>query len=251
MRFLLLATAVCVAAVSFTGCSFTISGPCNSFTHQSRLAGDCGCGGLDSCGTCGPNRLLGSMRGQQAECGSTNFGDGAPCGMESLGLPVMPRLRNAFSRGADCGCGDAGCGGCGETTMIGDCGCDGGCDGGCGDAMYDSGVAQAGLFSDGIRVPGSRIHSALANRSHALGSRVGAHMGCGRFGCGREGKLCLGCKARGAGLLGRLHPKAGEIPHTTENPGMMGPQAPQYVYPYYTTRGPRDFLMANPPSIGY
>jgi hypothetical protein len=27
--------------------------------------------------------------------------------------------------------------------------------------------------------------------------------------------------------------------------------APQYVYPYYTTRGPRDFLMANPPTIGY
>jgi hypothetical protein len=27
--------------------------------------------------------------------------------------------------------------------------------------------------------------------------------------------------------------------------------APSYAYPYYTTRGPRDFLMKNPPSIGY
>jgi hypothetical protein len=27
--------------------------------------------------------------------------------------------------------------------------------------------------------------------------------------------------------------------------------APQYVYPYYTTRGPRDFLMDNPPTIGW
>jgi len=26
--------------------------------------------------------------------------------------------------------------------------------------------------------------------------------------------------------------------------------APQYAYPYYTIRGPRDFLVDNPPSIG-
>ncbi len=29
-----------------------------------------------------------------------------------------------------------------------------------------------------------------------------------------------------------------------------GPQTPTYSYPYYTTRGPRDFLADNPPSIG-
>lgn len=29
-----------------------------------------------------------------------------------------------------------------------------------------------------------------------------------------------------------------------------GPPSGQTAYPYYTTRGPRDFLMANPPSIG-
>ncbi len=29
-----------------------------------------------------------------------------------------------------------------------------------------------------------------------------------------------------------------------------GPQTGQYAYPYYTTRGPRDFLRNNPPSIG-
>jgi hypothetical protein len=27
--------------------------------------------------------------------------------------------------------------------------------------------------------------------------------------------------------------------------------APTYAYPYYTTRGPRDFLMDNPPTIGW
>ena len=29
-----------------------------------------------------------------------------------------------------------------------------------------------------------------------------------------------------------------------------GPPSAQVASPYYTTRGPRDFLMANPPSIG-
>lgn len=29
-----------------------------------------------------------------------------------------------------------------------------------------------------------------------------------------------------------------------------GPQTGQYAYPYYTTRGPRDFLRNNPPGIG-
>jgi hypothetical protein len=29
-----------------------------------------------------------------------------------------------------------------------------------------------------------------------------------------------------------------------------GPAPPTYVYPYYTTRAPRDFLLDNPPGIG-
>jgi hypothetical protein len=32
--------------------------------------------------------------------------------------------------------------------------------------------------------------------------------------------------------------------------GPPGPPAPSYAYPYYTTRGPRDFFLDNPPSIG-
>ena len=32
--------------------------------------------------------------------------------------------------------------------------------------------------------------------------------------------------------------------------GPAGPATPTYGYPYYTTRGPRDFLVDNPPSIG-
>ena len=32
--------------------------------------------------------------------------------------------------------------------------------------------------------------------------------------------------------------------------GPAGPPTAQVAYPYYTTRGPRDFLLDNPPSIG-
>lgn len=32
--------------------------------------------------------------------------------------------------------------------------------------------------------------------------------------------------------------------------GGYGPQGGTVAYPYYTVRGPRDFLMDNPPSIG-
>jgi hypothetical protein len=86
--------------------------------------------------------------------------------------------------------------------------------------------------------------------------------------------LCLSCRLRGlmggrprsgGGLLHRAtaghgmdgmsanHPYGGQIPHTEPIPSQMGmeSQSPTYAYPYYTLRGPRDFLQANPPSIGY
>jgi hypothetical protein len=43
------------------------------------------------------------------------------------------------------------------------------------------------------------------------------------------------------------------FPHhhqTREYTGPQGPSTAQVAYPYYTTRGPRDFLVDNPPSIG-
>lgn len=43
------------------------------------------------------------------------------------------------------------------------------------------------------------------------------------------------------------------FPHHHFDREYVGPQGPptaQVAYPYYTTRGPRDFLLDNPPSIG-
>ena len=55
------------------------------------------------------------------------------------------------------------------------------------------------------------------------------------------------------GILAALHGRhhRGPQSHMGSEPGpAMGPASPTYGYPYYTTRGPRDFLNPNPPSIG-
>lgn len=114
----------------------------------------------------------------------------------------------------------------------------------------------------GGQAPGGRV--AQAGGHFAGGHFAGGGLGCGHRGCGTRGQLCSSCglKSRlagghfGGGHLGGHHtkPYAGAIPHTaapsTFNGGPGGGGVPQYVYPYYTTRGPRDFLMSKPPSIG-
>ncbi len=42
----------------------------------------------------------------------------------------------------------------------------------------------------------------------------------------------------------------GAVPYYPSPAYNPGPLSPTVTYPYYTTRGPRDFLMANPPTIG-
>lgn len=79
------------------------------------------------------------------------------------------------------------------------------------------------------------------------GGACGACDGCSCGGpCSRlaervaSGMCCGGCA--GMGGHGGTYPE-----YPTYNPG---PPVGQVAYPYYTTRGPRDFLMKNPPSIG-
>ena len=76
-----------------------------------------------------------------------------------------------------------------------------------------------------------------AHRFHGHHGHHGlhGHAGLGHHGLGHHG---------GNGLLpgGGMHYR----PPTEPAGGPVG----TYAYPYYTIRGPRDFLMANPPSIG-
>jgi hypothetical protein len=66
---------------------------------------------------------------------------------------------------------------------------------------------------------------------HHLGSKSYLQTGCGPI---RSGLGALACHGDGYGDAGQA----------------SGVQAPATGYPYYTVRGPRDFLACNPPAIG-
>lgn len=55
------------------------------------------------------------------------------------------------------------------------------------------------------------------------------------------GAACAACAGGGGGYGGE--PQAMPMQAPPNSPGAV-------AYPYYTNRGPRDFLQANPPSIG-
>ena len=81
------------------------------------------------------------------------------------------------------------------------------------------------------------------------GCSIGRAFGGGET-CGDCGKGCCICEmaGRAAGAVRGLNPHSGGYPEMpTYNPG---PPVGQVAYPYYTVRGPRDFLRDNPPSIG-
>ncbi|MCR9291365.1 MAG: hypothetical protein NXI32_01520 [bacterium] len=68
----------------------------------------------------------------------------------------------------------------------------------------------------------------------------------------------LGCRPcrmgwqRGGTDYGGLLSHAGAYCHAqpSGHTGPAGPATAQVAYPYYTVRGPRDFFLDNPPSIG-
>ena len=69
---------------------------------------------------------------------------------------------------------------------------------------------------------------------------------CGGPHAGRHGGLGHGGFAHGGGPGGGIGGGGGAY----GSQYAPGPQTPTVVYPYYTTRGPRDFLSANPRGIG-
>jgi hypothetical protein len=89
----------------------------------------------------------------------------------------------------------------------------------------------------------------------ALVSLVAASTGC-------QGPACRGCRhaygkgdlCGGHGLVARHGHGGGVLPgggaHYRPATEPAGGPAGQYAYPYYTLRGPRDYLIDDPPSIG-
>lgn len=134
----------------------------------------------------------------------------------------------------ECNCGypqDCSCG-CAEDCCCGDCCCEDTC---CGDGCCDEG--------SGCCI--SRAFDRLRGRGDCDSS---GSCGC-NDGCGGGNNGCGPCQR----LAGRLA-SGGCCPHSGGYPASYnfapGPQSGQTAYPYYTTRGPRDFLMCNPQPLG-
>src|SRR5262245_3716594 len=111
------------------------------------------------------------------------------------------------------------------------------------------GYAQPAMY--GHARPDGGVQPAGFHHHHAqaYGGACGPN-GCGPYGYGHHGHHAGG----GYGYFGGAHHTPG-YPHlhhhfSCEYIGPQGPPTAAVAYPYYTTRGPRDFLMDNPPSIG-
>ncbi|MCH8922392.1 MAG: hypothetical protein IIA67_04500 [Planctomycetes bacterium] len=66
--------------------------------------------------------------------------------------------------------------------------------------------------------------------------------------CGGGGGEAAGCSSCGGG--GQLLSRRGCDDGSCEVGFQPGPPTAQVAYPYYTVRGPRDFLARNPRSVG-
>ncbi len=147
---------------------------------------------------------------------------------------------------SDCAeCNGGGCNQCGPVGILGKlkahCGC-GGCSGGCGKGILGRmcGMCLSGGSSTGCCGCGNS----------------GCQGGCGSGACGGR----LGCPAgplgwQQGGLDYSSHLQPGLIGHDApaalnNRPFTPGPPSAQVAYPYYTHKGPRDFLLDNPPTIG-
>jgi hypothetical protein len=132
----------------------------------------------------------------------------------------------------ECASGNCQTGGCGKGLLGKMCNGGGGCqDGSCGGSGIGHGHVRGALG----RVAG--LCGACGN-SNCRGGCVAGPLGWQQGGLDYSSHLQ-------PGLLGHDAPA-----NLNSRPFTPGPPTGQVGYPYYTHRGPRDFLMANPPSIG-
>lgn len=209
-----------LAALSLAGCR--AMGPNNGgYGCGAPCGSDCSqCGpGPGCCDTCAPGR--GGSLASSGMCAG-----GGNCAF--------------FGRycGQDCGCNDCGNGGCCacDCMKCSNCGC---CGDGYPNGVYDcSACGSPGWGCSGYRHPAGYVTGAECHCD--TGARPpgpalnGACCGNG-YCCG----CCCGPQGPGCCNSGDQHYRF--------NPG---PPVAQTAYPYYTLRGPRDFLLNNPPSIG-
>ena len=132
----------------------------------------------------------------------------------------------------------------------------GGCSSGhCSSGNCNSGPCSTGTCNSGT-CNGGGCHGSCGGGTGLLGKLRGNQCGgaCGGT-CGRPGCVAgpLGWQQGGLDYSSHLQPglMGHNAPAALNNrPFVPGPPAAQVGYPYYTVRGPRDFLVDNPPTIG-
>jgi hypothetical protein len=158
------------------------------------------------------------------------------------------RSINLANRGGcpNCGCS---CGACGGGQAAGGAG--GGAYGGGGAYVNGGGYGGGGYGASGG--PGLYADGGYGDGSGGYGAAGGPagnakHPYAGYPGAGPRGHVPGG----GYGPHGGAYGTPGFPRHhfDREYVGPQGPPTAQVAYPYYTIRGPRDFLIDNPPSIG-
>jgi hypothetical protein len=158
--------------------------------------------------------------------------------------------------GCDTGCCEQGC----ETGCCGECGCEPGC--GCGNncgggccaggccehLLHDCPICQdcrnCRMFRRGTQACGydqcGESGPCYNDYDYSACQQCGHGPSWGCCGCCETYSGCC-CQPSGPGCCASGDQNYNFAP---------GPPVAQTAYPYYTVRGPRDFLMANPPSIG-
>ena len=120
------------------------------------------------------------------------------------------------------------------------------------------------LLATGAGCRGINLCNGGCNSGCNGGCNCGGHGHGGHFARGADGCDPGGCDPRLLGGHGGYGGHGGLLGHggtggplgiaahhqSREYLGPAGPPTAQVAYPYYTTRGPRDFLIDNPPSIG-
>ena len=140
------------------------------------------------------------------------------------------------------------CDGSALNTLFGGTGCTATAADGCASEYVAAPIVNGGRWMAGA-ANGAFVDAGASNQAPiGAGGGLLTELGLIGGGCGPGG-----CPGAGGGAMGHLlnvpqHLKNGCI---NGNCGqVMGPTAGMVQYPYYTTRGPRDFFLNNPPSIG-